>query len=46
MSKHGHERDAYVYAGVKADPRHSHLENRVIDVEKENCEAREEEGKR
>ena len=46
MSKHRHECDAYVHPCTKADPRYRHLEDRMIDIEKERSEAREEQEKR
>ena len=46
MPKDWHERDAYVYACAKPDPRYGHIEDRIIDVEKEHSEAREKEKQR
>jgi len=46
MPKHRHQCDAHVHACTKSDPRYRHLENRIIDVEKEHSEARKEQEKR
>ena len=46
MPKHRHQCDAHIYAGTKTDPGYRHLEDRMIDIEKEHSEAREKEGKR
>ena len=46
MSKNWHKRDAHVHPCTKSDPRYGHLENRIIDTEKEHSKAREEQEKR
>jgi hypothetical protein len=46
MPKHRHECDAHVHARTKTDPRYRHIEDRVIDIEKEHGKACEEEEKR
>jgi len=46
MPKHWHECNAHVHPCTKSDPRYGHLENRIIDTEKEHSEAREEQEKR
>jgi hypothetical protein len=42
MSKDRQECDAHVHACTQSDPGHGHVENRVIDIEKEHSKAREE----
>ena len=46
VPKHRHQCDANVYSRAKANPRCDHVENSVIDAEKEYSEACEEEEKR
>jgi hypothetical protein len=46
MPKHRHGYNAQVHGCTKSDPRYGHIENRMIDIEKEHSEAREEEEKR
>jgi hypothetical protein len=46
VPKDWHKRDAHVQACTNAEPRYDCFENRVIDIEEEYGEAREEEGQR
>ena len=46
MPKHRHQCDASVNGCAQANPGCDHVENGVIDVEKEHSEAREEEEER
>jgi len=46
MPKHRHECDTHVHGCTKTDPRYRHAENRMVGIEKEHREAREEEEER